>query len=156
MNCPICGKQCDAQGVSNHMRLTDGDGHGPCGQMPDDHQDAEQDDRGDRGAANGGEVMVRDPVSQNEVPVDEALQMLFDQLYGEVNALSRRIDRLDDDQEQLAAIEDRLDRVERAVSVANNICPQCHGRMYETGGLLSESRKKCEQCGHSPTRAMSG
>lgn len=34
-DCPVCGKTCDTQGLENHIRLTDGRGHGPAGWMPD-------------------------------------------------------------------------------------------------------------------------
>lgn len=34
MECPVCGEKYDKQGLENHMRLTNGKGHGPAGEYP--------------------------------------------------------------------------------------------------------------------------
>lgn len=38
-SCPYCSKDCKARGLKNHVRLA-GDEHGPKGELPDDFDDA--------------------------------------------------------------------------------------------------------------------
>jgi len=47
------------------------------------------------GVESGGPVMVMDPVSQEEVPVSEALESLYEQLYAEVNNVTAQIEELE-------------------------------------------------------------
>lgn len=83
--CPFCGKQCDAQGLKNHVRLCDDEDHGPAGSVPEGF-----------GGPGGNEIVVTDPISQEPVPISEAFDSVITQLYDEVNTLSSRIEELEE------------------------------------------------------------
>ena len=60
--CPYCGKE--QRAVKNHIRLTDGDGHGPAGQYPEGW--GERRDRGEPDPGGGGvEVMLEEDVDED-------------------------------------------------------------------------------------------
>jgi hypothetical protein len=100
VDCPVCGKTVDKQGLENHMRLTNGMGHGPPGEYP------EADDE-ERRVVDAEEMVVEIPMephpdaegadvaAHDEMSVQEALtlhaEMLFNpEAFGHVSGASHR------------------------------------------------------------------
>ena len=78
--CPYCGKECDTQGLKNHIRLCDDSEHGPAGSVPDGFD-----------SPGGDEIVVTDPVNGDDVAISEA----FESVLNRVGELSERVEYLE-------------------------------------------------------------
>lgn len=98
VECPICGKPCDAQGVENHIRLTNGDGHGPAGRRPGDVDDVD---------VPGGEaVSLRDSLVRVGSVVDSELQDVESRVAELESELEDRDERVDELRARLRLLEE--------------------------------------------------
>lgn len=69
VECPYCSKRCDVQGLQNHVRLSDGNGHGEVGTVPD----------GDGGDGDPGEPPVS-AVNSYAVSLEERIEDVREEL----------------------------------------------------------------------------
>lgn len=84
--CPYCNKECKARGLKNHVRLA-GDEHGPKGDLPDDFDEAvdEQEHLPDVNEDGDDDDEPPAPGTAAREPQGEATVVSPDELLGDVN-----------------------------------------------------------------------
>jgi len=121
-DCPVCGKTCDSQGLENHIRLTNGRGHGPAGSMPADANGVDDSARVTSEPIHAKDIRADGPGQEQTMSVQAALDRAVDAGRDE----ARRVDH------QMNSLEMRIDGLEGIIeSIQDRLavaCPNCgHG-----------------------------
>lgn len=127
--CPVCGKSCDIQGLENHIRLTNGRGHGPAGSMPDEGADGGATLSATDGPISATEDLVRGSQSGEKMAIQEAADQAFAEGSKEVRQVDARV----------VALERQVQELAKDIAAINE-----------------RERRKCPKCGHDEPEAIEG
>lgn len=128
-DCPVCGKTCDSQGLENHIRLTNGRGHGPAGSMPANATEG-NDTNGETGPPiHAEDIRAHGPEREQTMSVQAALDRAVDVGGDEARRVARR----------MASMEQRIEGLEEAIE-----------------SIQDRLAVKCPECGHDDPEPMVG
>lgn len=128
-DCPVCGETFDRQGLANHIRLTNGRGHGPAGSMPDDVTEGNGDHPTSTEPIHATNVEAQEPQTGEDTSVQEAINQAFDA--GASN--SRQVNS------RIATLEQRVEELEELIQ-----------------SMKERTRQVCPNCGHDDPQPMEG
>ena len=117
--CSVCGKICDSQGLANHIRLTNGRGHGPTGSMPDTMGEGGSPPAATNGPIHADDIRAYGPEREQELSVQEALDRVVETRGSELRQINS----------QVATLAERVDELEDIIESINDrvtlTCPKC-------------------------------
>lgn len=128
-DCPVCGKTCDSQGLENHIRLTDGRGHGPAGSMPADPSGPDDDPPKRSVSIHAEDIQANGP-DKETMSVQAALDRVIETRNDEVSQLTNLVTSLED---RIEGLEGIVDSIHDRLTVE---CPECG--MYDPEPMVGE------------------